>query len=104
MIDVHIKDGLAVTKFIHWVKNSNVDKLDEIKIAINLGADDIDVVVDYIRFKEGDYDYIVENIGNYCNIELIEDRSLIALQGPLAEKVLVKFSNNFASALILGRG
>ena len=32
MIDVHIKDGLAVTKFIHWVKNSNVDKLDEIKI------------------------------------------------------------------------
>ena len=32
MIDVHIKDGVAVTKFIHWVKNSNVDRLDEIKI------------------------------------------------------------------------
>ena len=32
MIDIHIKDGVAVTKFIHWVKNSNVDKLDEIKI------------------------------------------------------------------------
>ena len=32
MMDIHIKDGVAVTKFIHWVKNSNVDKLDEIKI------------------------------------------------------------------------
>ena len=32
MIDVHIKDGVAVTKFIYWVKNSNIDKLDEIKI------------------------------------------------------------------------
>ncbi len=32
MIDVHIKDGVAVTKFIYWVKNSNIDKLDEIKV------------------------------------------------------------------------
>ena len=32
MIDVHIKDGAAVTKFIYWVKNSNIDRLDEIKI------------------------------------------------------------------------
>ncbi len=32
MIDVHIKDGVAVTKFICWLKNSNVDGLDEIKV------------------------------------------------------------------------
>ncbi len=32
MIDVHIKDGVAVTKFIHWIKNSNVYRLDEIKV------------------------------------------------------------------------
>ncbi len=32
MIDVHIKDGVAVTKFIYWLKNSNIEKLDEIKI------------------------------------------------------------------------
>ena len=32
MIDVHIKDGVAVTKFIYWLKNSNVERLDEIKI------------------------------------------------------------------------
>ena len=35
MIDVHIKDGAAVTKFIYWVKNSNIDRLDEIKIKKN---------------------------------------------------------------------
>ena len=32
MIDAHIKDGVAVTKFICWLKNSNVEKLDEIKV------------------------------------------------------------------------
>ena len=32
MIDVHIKDGVAVTKFICWLKNSNIDRLDEIKV------------------------------------------------------------------------
>ncbi len=32
MIDVHIKDGVAVTKFLYWIKNSNIKKLDEIKI------------------------------------------------------------------------
>ena len=32
MIDAHIKDGVAVTKFLYWIKNSNIRKLDEIKI------------------------------------------------------------------------
>ena len=32
MIDAHIKDGVAVTKFLYWIKNSNIKKLDEIKI------------------------------------------------------------------------
>ncbi|MDC3000935.1 M24 family metallopeptidase [Candidatus Pelagibacter sp.] len=32
MIDVHVKDGVAVTKLIYWVKNYNIDRLDEIKI------------------------------------------------------------------------
>ncbi len=32
MIDVHIKDGVAVTKFIYWIKNFNIDRLDEIKV------------------------------------------------------------------------
>ncbi len=32
MIEAHIKDGVAVTKFLHWIKNSNIRKLDEIKV------------------------------------------------------------------------
>ncbi len=32
MKDVHIQDGVAVTKFLYWLKNSNIDKLDEIKV------------------------------------------------------------------------
>ncbi len=32
MIDVHIRDGVAVTKFLYWIKNSNIRKLDEIKV------------------------------------------------------------------------
>ena len=32
MIDAHIKDGVAVTKFLYWIKNSNIKKLDEIKV------------------------------------------------------------------------
>ncbi len=32
MIDAHIKDGVAVTKFLYWIKNSKIKKLDEIKV------------------------------------------------------------------------
>ena len=32
MINTHIKDGVAVTKFLHWIKNSNISRLDEIKV------------------------------------------------------------------------
>ena len=32
MIDVHIQDGVAVTKFLYWIKNSIIKKLDEIKV------------------------------------------------------------------------
>ena len=32
MIEAHIKDGVAVTKFLYWIKNSNIKKLDEITV------------------------------------------------------------------------
>ena len=32
MVEAHIKDGVAVTKFLYWIKNSNIKKLDEIKV------------------------------------------------------------------------
>ncbi|MGB1932617.1 MAG: 2-deoxyribose-5-phosphate aldolase, partial [Flavobacteriales bacterium] len=37
-------------------------KLDEISKAINLGADEIDVVINYELFKKGEYDYIVNQV------------------------------------------
>ena len=32
MVDAHIQDGVAVTKFLYWIKNSNIKNLDEIKV------------------------------------------------------------------------
>ena len=32
MINCHIEDGVALTKFLFWIKNRNVTDLDEIKI------------------------------------------------------------------------
>ena len=32
MIKVHIEDGVAVTKFLYWFKNSKKNKLDEKKV------------------------------------------------------------------------
>ena len=32
MINAHIEDGVALTKFIYWIKNSNIKNLDELKV------------------------------------------------------------------------
>ena len=32
MINAHISDGVALTKFLFWIKNTKIDKLDEIKV------------------------------------------------------------------------
>jgi deoxyribose-phosphate aldolase len=42
--------------------SSTESKLDEIQLAINLGADDIDVVINYNRFIQSDKDYIANEI------------------------------------------
>ena len=44
------------------------NKLDEIRIAINLGANEIDVVIDFMRFKKGDKDYIVNQVKKCTNL------------------------------------
>ena len=36
MISVHIKDGIALTKFIHWIKKINKKKINEVKAASKL--------------------------------------------------------------------
>ena len=32
MINAHIEDGVALTKFLYWIKNCNINNLTEIKI------------------------------------------------------------------------
>jgi len=43
--------------------------------------------------KKTDIEHLRENLGENCKLEVLENRSLIALQGPKAEKVLSEFSN-----------
>ena len=35
MIKSHIEDGVALTKFLYWIKNTSIKNLDEIKIEKN---------------------------------------------------------------------
>ena len=35
MINAHIEDGLALTKFIYWIKNLNKKKITEVMLKIN---------------------------------------------------------------------
>ncbi len=56
--------------------SSTESKLDEISKAINLGADDIDVVINYELFKKGDYAYIVNQV-NECTDLCLSNNKII---------------------------
>merc|ERR1739841_497593 len=63
--------------------------LDDLMIA-NRG-DHLFIVVN-ASCKDGDFQHLKNNLGSDFQIDMVEDRSLIALQGPLAEKVLSKLN------------
>jgi aminomethyltransferase len=63
--------------------------LDDLMIA-NRG-DHLYIVVN-ASCKGNDFQHLKNNLGNEFQIDMVEDRSLIALQGPLAEKVLSKLN------------
>ena len=57
--------------------NSSTEiKLDEISKAINLGADDIDVVIDYELFKKGDYVYIINQVEECTSLCLSNNKTI----------------------------
>ena len=57
--------------------NSSTEiKLDEISKAINLGADDIDVVIDYELFKKGDYVYIINQVEKCTSLCLSNNKTI----------------------------
>ena len=51
------------------------------------------IVVNASR-KHIDFPYITSELGNSCELEVLNDRALLALQGPAAVEVLHKFSPN----------
>ncbi|MDG2474581.1 MAG: glycine cleavage system aminomethyltransferase GcvT [Paracoccaceae bacterium] len=51
--------------------------------------------------KLDDFSHLEKKIGDRCQIELLADRSLLALQGPLASKVLEKYNSSFARMFFL---
>ena len=55
---------------------STESKLDEISKAINLGADDIDVVINYELFKKGDYVYIVNQVKECTGLCLSNNKTI----------------------------
>ena len=69
--------------------NDNGGILDDLMIA-NRG-DHLFIVVN-ASCKDGDFQHLKNNLGSDFQIDMVEDRSLIALQGPLAEKVLSKLN------------
>ena len=58
------------------------------------------IVVNASR-KLDDLNYLKYKIGDRCRIELLEDRALLALQGPLAGEVLEKYSKEIAEMFFL---
>tara|TARA_B100001093_G_scaffold502285_1_gene555064 strand:+ start:565 stop:1314 length:750 start_codon:yes stop_codon:yes gene_type:complete len=56
--------------------SSSESKLDEISKAINLGADDIDVVINYELFKKGEFDYIVNQVKECTALCLFNNKTI----------------------------
>lgn len=56
--------------------SSTENKIDEITKAINLGADDIDVVINYELFKKGNYDYIINQVKECTSLCLSNNKTI----------------------------
>src|SRR4029453_1649863 len=74
--------------------NSRGGILDDLMIA-NLG-DHLLLVVNATR-KDADEAHLRRSLPNSCAVERLDDRALLALQGPLAETVLMKWCPGVAS-------
>ena len=72
--------------------NKNGGLLDDLMIS-NRG-DHFFIVVNASR-KIDDLNHLKDKIGDTCHVEMLQDRSLLAVQGPMAETVLEKLSSQF---------
>ena len=66
--------------------NKSGGVMDDLMVT-NLGDEELFLVVN-AGCKNADFDHLQSTIGDDCKIEFLEDVALLALQGPLAHKVL----------------
>jgi len=66
--------------------NKSGGVMDDLMVT-NLGEEELFLVVN-AGCKSADFDHLQSTIGDDCKVEFLEDAALLALQGPLANKVL----------------
>ena len=81
------------TQQYSFLLNSDGGVIDDLMIAKK--ANYYLLVVNAAR-KHVDVAHLETEIGQHCNVELLDDRSLLALQGPLSEKILKSLVPNVA--------
>ena len=91
----NLKEGRQCYSFF---TNENGGLSDDLMVA-NRG-DHFFLVVNASR-KLNDLSYLKDNIGDECNIELLDDRALIALQGPSACSVLEETNRSISEMFFL---
>ena len=83
-------------------KSSLEEKLDEAKVAINNGADDLDFVCNYEAFKNGDIDLVKEEIRECTELGLLNNKVVkwIIEVAALNEKEIIQLSSLIKNVVI----
>ena len=86
--------GLAPTRIRYTVfTNDKGGILDD--LTIGRAADHLSIVVN-AACKEADYEHMRRGLPKSMRLEILEDRALLALQGPAAEAVMARFAPDAA--------
>ncbi|WND02550.1 glycine cleavage system aminomethyltransferase GcvT [Temperatibacter marinus] len=70
---------------------------DDLMVTRTHEPDGMAYIVVNAAFKDKDYDLIEKSLGDNLNLEPLEDRALLALQGPQAESVLAEIAPEVAN-------
>ncbi|MDC1447044.1 glycine cleavage system aminomethyltransferase GcvT [Candidatus Thioglobus sp.] len=79
--------------------NKSGGVMDDLMVT-NLGDEDLFLVVN-AGCKNSDFAHLQSTIGDDCKVEFLEDVALLALQGPLAHKVLSEISPSISEMIFM---
>ena len=79
--------------------NKSGGVMDDLMVT-NLGDEDLFLVVN-AGCKNADFAHLQSTIGDDCKVEFLEDVALLALQGPLAHKVLSEISPSISEMIFM---